>query len=875
MATPIAFESSWVKKEEKKKLREARQDYLDKVKAKYEKDERRKEFAKQRGDDTWMLDSVNTRIDQEQREMEKIKSKKKKKEKKRKKVKKEKKKKKKEDHKGKAASSDSESDSEEEVWAESQPVTKIMENSGDNSITPKGPQLQRDSWMQSPLDLIPTVTRDELRKAKIAKDKEEKSAEINLLDQPGQHVRELNPYWKDGGTGLPEENPAKAGASNSGRKIGDRGISWLRKGYQRCQQQAEDQGRPLEEVAAERYGSLAKLESMLAEAERKEQSKQPDRGRTRDDRSRRFMRPRSRSRERSKSKDRKRSRSGDRKRSRSRDRKRSRSNDRRRSRSRDIYKSRRSRSRSRDSRRSRSRERKRSRSPDRSHNRSLKSARFLKPEDSDLVPRQREYRQDRDRSSSSVPAWKKKSFLKPSETEASGDKETKPAKCSSELIGFIDLYIPDTESSDSSSDSSEDDATPTPTPREVPAPILSEQQMNELGAKILRAEIMGDEELASSLKDKLSAAQKAKEERNSNPQPGPGPEQEDVVVLTRADKRGMVRPLPERQHPVEPKGGRRKAGKIQTHSEAGQRQKYFDDDDKFDLKTLVEREKTSTAEDQNAMFARLAGRSAEKTDDDFQVDDVFLKNATRKRNDSRLEERDRTLAITEHKKMTAALDKCQFCFDNVAKHLIVAIGNKVYLSLPNHRSLTEGHCLIVPMQHVSAGTALDEDVWNEIQTFRKALTQMFQSQELDCVFMESAMYLKKFPHMCLECVPLPQELGDMAPIYFKKAILDSETEWAQNKKVVDLSQKDVRRAVPKGFPYFSVDFGLQGGYAHVIEDEQKFTTYFGKEVIGGMLDAEPRLWRKPWRENFDDQRKKVLQFAEWWRPYDWTQKLDM
>lgn len=34
--------------------------------------------------------------------------------------------------------------------------------------------------------------------------------------------------------------------------------------------------------------------------------------------------------------------------------------------------------------------------------------------------------------------------------------------------------------------------------------------------------------------------------------------------------------------------------------------------------------------------------------------------------------------------------------------------------------------------------------------------------------------------------------------------------------------------VPKGFPYFSVDFGLQGGYAHVIEDEQKFTTYFGK-----------------------------------------------
>ena len=46
-----------------------------------------------------------------------------------------------------------------------------------------------------------------------------------------------------------------------------------------------------------------------------------------------------------------------------------------------------------------------------------------------------------------------------------------------------------------------------------------------------------------------------------------------------------------------------------------------------------------------------------------------------------------------------------------------------------------------------------------------------------------------------------------------------------------------------------------------------------QEILGGMLDAEPQLWRKPSRENFDDQRKKVLQFAEKWKPYDWTQKL--
>lgn len=43
-----------------------------------------------------------------------------------------------------------------------------------------------------------------------------------------------------------------------------------------------------------------------------------------------------------------------------------------------------------------------------------------------------------------------------------------------------------------------------------------------------------------------------------------------------------------------------------------------------------------------------------------------------------------------------------------------------------------------------------------------------------------------------------------------------------------------------------------------------------QEVIGGMMDLEPRRWRKLIRENFDDQRKKVLQFAQWWKPFDCT-----
>ena len=42
--------------------------------------------------------------------------------------------------------------------------------------------------------------------------------------------------------------------------------------------------------------------------------------------------------------------------------------------------------------------------------------------------------------------------------------------------------------------------------------------------------------------------------------------------------------------------------------------------------------------------------------------------------------------------------------------------------------MSDGHCLIVPMGHVMAGTSLDEDVWEEIQDYRKALVKMFRQR---------------------------------------------------------------------------------------------------------------------------------------------------
>jgi len=175
------------------------------------------------------------------------------------------------------------------------------------------------------------------------------------------------------------------------------------------------------------------------------------------------------------------------------------------------------------------------------------------------------------------------------------------------------------------------------------------------------------------------------------------------------------------------------------------------------------------------------------------------------------------------------------------------------------------------MSHVSASTDLDEDVFSEMLKFKKALVRMFFQQEEDVVFFETASYLKRRPHMYVECVPMPKETGELAPIYFKKALQECEKEWAQNKKVVDLKKGDIRRTVPKGLPYFNVEFGDDGsGFAHVIEDERDFPSNFAQEIVGGMLELDHHIWRKQKKDDFNKQRSKVMNFMKMWGPFDFT-----
>uniref|UniRef100_F7F6Q2 CWF19-like protein 2 n=1 Tax=Ornithorhynchus anatinus TaxID=9258 RepID=F7F6Q2_ORNAN len=844
------------------------------AKADDEKGERRRELKRLRGEDAPMPADANERV--EQLSQEHSLKKKKKKDKHSKKVKKEKKKKKKQKSE-KNDSTESSSDSEEE-WVESTPrqvagpekAWKVKKEKSET--TDECGVVERDEWMTLDFMSMKTVSAAALKAEKQAEKKMEQE-KAKAIEQSRLLERELNPYWKDGGTGLPPEEHVSSVAKVT--VIEDGGLSWLRKSYQRMKEQAEKQNRSFEDVVAERYGSMATFQSKLEEAEkaaskthasRRERWRKPRDGDpsgwekqegSPEDHGRGDTKRSNASRDYSRDRDKRmyvaRDRVDDRDRSRGDER---------------DYKSEPTDSSRKESGHLNQRD-SNSRRDEVTALRNLKP-KFLKPSDDEesalrsgsrgtephgaRIPSAQSalrsgFRKPTEKSEETSPAWSltegRKERHSPDQKVLSGSRGEIPKDARQKSEGENLRGIP--EKRESSLDTKP--LLPGGASEDEPTQVLTEDEMNRLGAKIVKAELMGNMDLALQLKAQLEKARKLKESRKQVPARKPDAEVEaheeaNEVVLVRTDQSGRAWPVSSPGEPLEPKGGRRKRQMATTHVDK-ERVRYFHNDDHQSLKDLVKSEKMGTAEDQNQLFMRMASKLMEKTDREYYtLDDMFVSNAAKKERPGEEEERQRRKAIFEHRQLAAQMEKCPYCFDSpeLPKHLIVAIGTKVYLCLPNHQSLTEGHCLIAPLQHHTAATLLDEDIWEEIQMFRKALVKMFEDRGLDCVFLETHTSTKKRYHMVYECIPLPKEVGDMAPIYFKKAILESDEEWSMNKKLIDLASRDIRKSVPKGLPYFSVDFGLQGGFAHVIEDRHKFPHYFGKtDSIRGVGTGRPLI----------------------------------
>jgi hypothetical protein len=242
----------------------------------------------------------------------------------------------------------------------------------------------------------------------------------------------------------------------------------------------------------------------------------------------------------------------------------------------------------------------------------------------------------------------------------------------------------------------------------------------------------------------------------------------------------------------------------------------------------------------------------------------------------------KSAAINEFQKMNRILDSCQLCTHEDTNQPpiapMISLATRVYLTLPTEPELSEGGAVIVPIQHRTNLLECDDDEWEEIRNFMKCLTRMYHDQGRDVVFYENAAAPQRKMHAAMQVVPLPYSLGETAPAFFKEAILSSDEEWTQHKKLIDtgararqgLGKLAFRRSIAKEMPYFHAWFDLDGGLGHIVEDSHRWPKgdLFAREIIGGMLDIEPDVIKKQGRWNRAD--KRLDGFRKRFKKFDWT-----
>lgn len=158
----------------------------------------------------------------------------------------------------------------------------------------------------------------------------------------------------------------------------------------------------------------------------------------------------------------------------------------------------------------------------------------------------------------------------------------------------------------------------------------------------------------------------------------------------------------------------------------------------------------------------------------------------------------------------------------------------------------------------------------------KCLTQLYASFDppQSPIFLESFVNPKHHKHCVIECIPVPSDLADDAPAYFKDALLNADEEWSTHRKIIDTSKGGIRRTMVKNLPFFHVWFDPNRGYGHVIEDSSAWKEWFGKEVLAGMMDLPPDLWRRPRWADKRDEKGRLDKFRQGWSNFDWTKALD-
>jgi hypothetical protein len=398
----------------------------------------------------------------------------------------------------------------------------------------------------------------------------------------------------------------------------------------------------------------------------------------------------------------------------------------------------------------------------------------------------------------------------------------------------------------------------------TPGPSLSQTELNKLKARLMKAKLKKDPEAGTLEKEYNEAV------ANSSKRP-------NVVVLNQMESRMLA-------------GSSGRASEVVLASRKRDMERgQVEENQDMSVEDMLRAERRSKGRSEGFLLAERIGKDSKFKDGLDYLDENSERLAKRNmKSDTQL----KSIAVGDFQKMQRVLDNCPLCHHEDGETQrpptapVVSRGTRTYLTLPTQPEISSdgGGAMIIPVEHYDNLLSCDDDEWEEIRNFMKCLIRMYHSQGRDVVFYENAAHPSRHSHAGLCAVPVPHSVGATAPAFFREAILSSDEEWSQHKKIIDtlksakeggMGRSAFRRSFAKEMPYFHVWFDLDGGIGHIIEDEERWPKgdLFAREVLGGMMDVEEYVVRKQGRWYKGEDEKRTAKFGKSWRKFDWTRIL--
>lgn len=210
---------------------------------------------------------------------------------------------------------------------------------------------------------------------------------------------------------------------------------------------------------------------------------------------------------------------------------------------------------------------------------------------------------------------------------------------------------------------------------------------------------------------------------------------------------------------------------------------------------------------------------------------------------------------------------CWFCLSSpkVEKHLVVSIGEEVYVALAKGPLIPE-HVLILPITHYPAGSQLPDNVWDEVEKYKESLTRCFKEKlGKGLVFYERATAVKSIQSHChIQAVPVPldREEGFADHIRGCGARLNMEFEPRPDWREDDGLQREQYVIFESSVPRSTLLHLVPQGHRHPLN--------FAREVVARLLDMPERADWKNCALSLEEEEEMAKSFKTLFAPFDWS-----